>query len=46
MKQHTSNLFSVLRTQTNSLSNEAIGKTLNGAIKKAKTKYNGTLANT
>lgn len=35
-----------MEIQTNSLSDEASRKTLNGAIEKARAKYNGTLSNT
>lgn len=34
-----------METQTNSLSDETRKKTLNTAIQKARTNYNGTLAN-
>ncbi|MBT9187369.1 MULTISPECIES: hypothetical protein [Zobellia] len=46
LKEKASNLFAAMEKQTNSLSDETSKKTLLGAIKKAKTKYNGTLANT
>lgn len=46
LKNHASNLFTAMETQTNSLSDESSKKTLLGAIEKARTKYNGTLANT
>jgi uncharacterized phage infection (PIP) family protein YhgE len=46
LKELASNLFHVIETQTNSLSNEVNRKNLNGAIEKARTKYNNTLANT
>ncbi|MRI01838.1 hypothetical protein GH721_14950 [Kriegella sp. EG-1] len=46
LKEHAANLFTAMDTQTNSLSDEASKKTLLTAIKKARTKYNGTLANT
>lgn len=46
LKNHASNLFTAMETQTNSLSDESSKKTLNAAIDKARTKYNGTLANT
>ncbi len=46
LKSHASNLFNAMETQTNSLSDESSKKTLNAAIDKARTKYNGTLANT
>tara|TARA_R110000737_G_scaffold208911_3_gene226862 strand:+ start:307 stop:717 length:411 start_codon:yes stop_codon:yes gene_type:complete len=46
LKEHASNLFNAMETQINSLSDEASRKTLNGTIEKARTKYNGTLANT
>ncbi|WP_400070757.1 hypothetical protein [Zobellia russellii] len=46
LKEKASNLFTAMEKQTNSLSDETSKKTLLGAIKKAKTKYNGTLANT
>jgi len=46
LKKHATNLFSAMETQTNSLSDETSKKTLLGAIEKARTKYNGTLANT
>ncbi len=46
LKEHASNLFNAMETQTNSLSDATSRKTLNSAIEKARTKYNGTLANT
>lgn len=46
LKDHASNLFTAMETQTNSLSDEKSKKTLLGAIEKARTKYNGTLSNT
>ncbi len=46
LKTKASNLFDAMETQTNSLSDETSKKTLLGAIEKARTKYNGTLANT
>jgi chromosome segregation ATPase len=46
LKTHASNLFKAMETQTNSLSNEESKKTLLNAIEKARTNYNGTLANT
>lgn len=46
LKTKASNLFTAMETQTNSLSDEQSKKTLLKAINKAKTKYNGTLANT
>ncbi len=46
LKKHASNLFTAMETQTNSLSDETSKKTLMSAIEKARTKYNGTLANT
>jgi len=46
LKNHASNLFTAMETQTNSLSDEKSRKTLLGAIEKARTKYNGTLSNT
>ena len=46
LKTKASNLFTAMETQTNSLSDEKSRNTLLSAIKKAKTKYNGTLANT
>lgn len=46
LKAKASNLFTAMETQTNSLSDEQSKKTLLKAINKAKTKYNGTLANT
>jgi len=46
LKTKASNLFTAMETQTNSLSDEKSKKTLLSAINKARTKYNGTLANT
>lgn len=46
LKSHAANLFNAMETQTNSLSDETSRNTLNGTIKKARVKYNGTLANT
>jgi DNA repair exonuclease SbcCD ATPase subunit len=46
LKEKASNLFTAMETQSNSLSDETSKKTLLGAIEKARTKYNGTLANT
>ncbi|WP_291965995.1 hypothetical protein [Maribacter sp.] len=46
LKEKASNLFTAMETQTNSLSDEKGKKTLLGAIEKARTKYNATLANT
>ncbi|SHJ82256.1 hypothetical protein [Maribacter aquivivus] len=46
LKEKASNLFTAMETQTNSLSDEKSKKTLLGAIEKARTKYNATLANT
>ncbi|WP_321826667.1 hypothetical protein [Maribacter dokdonensis] len=46
LKEKASNLFTAMETQTKSLSDETSKKTLLGAIEKARTKYNGTLANT
>ncbi|SMC44505.1 hypothetical protein [Cellulophaga tyrosinoxydans] len=46
LKTKASNLFTAMETQTNSLSDETSKKTLLKAINKARTKYNGTLANT
>ena len=46
LKTKASNLFAAMEKQTNSLSDETSKKTLLSAIDKAKTKYNGTLANT
>ena len=46
LKTKASNLFAAMEKQTNSLSDETSKKTLLSAINKAKTKYNGTLANT
>lgn len=46
LKDHASNLFTAMETQTNSLSDATSKKTLLAAIEKARTKYNGTLANT
>jgi len=46
LKEKASNLFTAMEKQTNSLSDEKSKKTLLGAIEKARTKYNATLANT
>ncbi|MRX62798.1 hypothetical protein [Maribacter luteus] len=46
LKEKAANLFTAMETQTNSLSDEKAKKTLLKAINKARTKYNGTLANT
>ncbi|WP_405398992.1 hypothetical protein [Maribacter sp. Asnod2-G09] len=46
LKEKASNLFTAMETQTNSLNDEKSKKTLLGAIEKARTKYNATLANT
>ncbi|SIS41465.1 hypothetical protein SAMN05421766_101704 [Zobellia uliginosa] len=46
LKEKASNLFAAMEKQTNSLSDETSKKTLLKAIEKARTKYNGTLANT
>ena len=46
LKTKASDLFAAMEKQTNSLSDETSKKTLLSAIGKAKTKYNGTLANT
>lgn len=46
LKTKAANLFTAMETQTNSLSDDTAKKTLLAAIDKAKTKYNGTLANT
>jgi DNA repair exonuclease SbcCD ATPase subunit len=46
LKEKASNLFTAMETQSNSLSDETSKKTLLSAIEKARTKYNGTLANT
>lgn len=46
LKTKASDLFTAMETQTNSLSDEKSKNTLLKAINKAKTKYNGTLANT
>ncbi|WP_036152439.1 hypothetical protein [Maribacter forsetii] len=46
LKEKASNLFTAMETQTKSLSDEKSKKTLLGAIEKARTKYNATLANT
>lgn len=46
LKEKASNLFTAMETQTKSLSDEASKKTLMKAIEKARSKYNGTLANT
>ncbi|WP_339665122.1 hypothetical protein [Maribacter arcticus] len=46
LKEKASNLFAAMEKQTNSLSDETSKKTLLSAIEKARSKYNGTLANT
>ena len=46
LKTKSSNLFTAMETQTNSLSDQETKTTLLGAIESAKTKYNGTLSNT
>lgn len=46
LKSKAANLFTAMETQTNSLSDATSKNTLLSAINKAKTKYNGTLANT
>jgi predicted RNase H-like nuclease (RuvC/YqgF family) len=46
LKEKASNLFTAMETQTKSLSDNTSKKTLMKAIEKARTKYNGTLANT
>ncbi len=46
LKTKAANLFLAMEKQTNSLSDQTSKKTLLAAITKAKTKYNGTLANT
>jgi predicted RNase H-like nuclease (RuvC/YqgF family) len=46
LKTKASNLFTAMETQTQSLSDEKNKNTLMSAIKKARTKYNGTLENT
>ncbi|WP_092849879.1 hypothetical protein [Algibacter pectinivorans] len=46
LKTKAANLFTAMETQTNSLSDQKSRTTLLKAINKAKTKYNGTLANT
>ena len=46
LKERATNLFTAMETQTNSLSDEKNRNTLLGFIKKARTKYDGTLANT
>lgn len=46
LKSHAANLFTAMKTQTNSLSDETSKKTLNKAIKKAELKYNSILVNT
>lgn len=46
LKTKAANLFTAMETQTNSLSDEKSRNLLLKAINKAKTKYNGTLANT
>lgn len=45
-KKENANLFMAMETQTNSLSDKTAKKTLSSAIDKARSKYNGTLANT
>ncbi len=46
LKEKASKLFTAMETQTNSLSDETSRNTLMGFIKKARTKYDGTLSNT
>ncbi len=46
LKEKAANLFTAMETQTNSLSDEKSRNTLLGFITKARTKYDGTLANT
>lgn len=46
LKEKAADLFTAMETQTNSLSDKTAKKTLTNAIEKARTKYNGTLANT
>ncbi|XMO87980.1 hypothetical protein AAFN75_06725 [Algibacter sp. AS12] len=46
LKTKAANLFTAMETQTNSLSDQKSRTTLLKAINKAKSKYNGTLANT
>lgn len=46
LKAKAANLFLAMEKQTNSLSDQTSKNTLLAAITKAKTKYNGTLANT
>ena len=46
LKEKADDLFSAMETQTNSLSDKSAKKTLSKAIGKARTEYNGTLANT
>lgn len=46
LKTKAANLFLAMEKQTNSLSDQTSKNTLLAAINKAKTKYNGTLANT
>lgn len=46
LKEKAANLFTAMETQTNSLSDNTAKKTLSSAIQKARSKYNGTLANT
>ena len=46
LKEKATKLFTAMETQTNSLSDEKSRNTLLGFIKKARTKYNGTLSNT
>lgn len=46
LKEKATSLFTAMETQTNSLSDEKSRNTLLGFIKKARTKYEGTLVNT
>lgn len=46
LKNKAANLFTAMETQTNSISDKTSKKTLMGAIEKARSKYNATLANT
>jgi len=46
LKEKATKLFTAMETQTNSLSDEKSRNTLLGFIKKARTKYDGTLVNT
>lgn len=46
LKEKAADLFTAMETQTNSLSDKSAKKTLLKEIKKARTKYSGTLANT